>query len=169
MKTYFLTLTVAALGAALVERLSPQGEGGRLAGYTRLIAGLYLLVVLLSPLRDGIKVLSGLAQGQDDVIGELEEAISRPTGDYGDVFAEQLTQLGAREAEAYVYDTLSRQFHIHDGTYVEAVYAGKENGEMTPIELRIALSGVAALHDPVPIEDYFSEAFGCPCYVSVKP
>ena len=104
MKTYFLTLTVAALGAALVERLSPPGEGGRLAGYTRLIAGLYLLVVLLSPLRDGIKVLSGLAQGQDDVIGALEEAISRPIGDYGDVFAEQLSELGAREAEAYVYD-----------------------------------------------------------------
>ncbi len=170
MKTYFLTLTVAALGAALVERLSPAGEGGRLAGYTRMIAGLYLLVVLLSPLREGFEALSDLVGGENDLVGVLEEAVSHPADDYGDVFAEQLLGLGARETEAYVRDTLSAQFDIeNDLACVEAVFQGEASGEISPVEVRIALTGKAALRDPVPIEAYFAEALGCPCYVSVEP
>ena len=51
MSAYILPLLAASLAAALVELLAPKGDGGRIAAHVRMIAGLYLLVALLNPLR----------------------------------------------------------------------------------------------------------------------
>ena len=73
MKSYILTLLSASLAASVVELLAPNGEGGRLASHIRMIAGLFLLVALLTPLREGIRLLREAADG--DLSSRVEALI----------------------------------------------------------------------------------------------
>ena len=54
MTTYVYTLLASALGLALVELVSPKGEGGKLVASIRMLAGLCLVAVLLSPDRKSV-------------------------------------------------------------------------------------------------------------------
>ena len=73
MNTYILSLLAASLAAAVVELITPKGEGGRLVSHVRMVAGLFLLVALLAPLREGITLLLDAAQG--DMASRVEELI----------------------------------------------------------------------------------------------
>ena len=170
MSSYILMLLGASLAACMVELLVPKGDGGRIAEHVRMVAGLFLLVTLLEPLGKGLAILQAAAEGG---IGEvLEEYIPQASPDeeaYEDVFHTSLRELGRRETESWVVETLEAVFGIPEtGCAVEAVCAPPaEDDGPTLREVRIGLKGAYALENPHPIEAYFAERLGCPCYVTV--
>ena len=173
MSAYVLSLLGASLAACMVELLVPKGDGGRIAGHVRMVAGLFLLVALLEPIGAGLTLLRRAAEGE--LTGWIEEQIpsSAVDGDserFEDVFRESLNGVGRREVEAWVVESLETAFGIPAaGCAVEAVCDLTDGaGENSALrELRIGLRGAYALEDPHPIEAYFAERLGCPCYVTV--
>ena len=166
MKPYVLSLLSASLVAAVVELLSPKGEGGRVASQVRMVAGLFLLVALLGPIREGIDLLRGLADG--DLADRMESVIpSDGEVDYQGIFDDRLASIGAEEIRSWMLQTMESRFGVpSDGCSVWA--ACDCDGETLRVtEVRISLREPYALRDPHPIEDYFSEQLSCPCFVTV--
>ena len=167
MKPYILSLLSASLAVAVVELLAPKGEGGRMASHIRMVAGLYLLVALLNPLKEGISLLRSLADG--DMVSRVESFI--PTDvetNYSGVFGDSLTAIGADEVSAWVTEAMETRFGIPpEGC---TVWASCDYGEdtLTVTEVRISLKGSYTLRDPHPIESYVSSQLNCPCYVTVE-
>ena len=167
MKPYILSLLSASLAVAMVELLAPKGEGGRMASHIRMVAGLYLLVALLNPLKEGISLLRSLADG--DMVSRVESLI--PTDvetNYSGVFGDSLTAIGADEVSSWVTETMESRFGIpSEGC---TVWASCDYGEdtLTVTEVRISLKGGYTLRDPHPIESYVSSQLNCPCYVTVE-
>lgn len=168
MNAYILTVLAAALAAAVIELLSPKGEGGRMAGHVRMIAGLFLLAVLLNPLREGLLLLRSAADG--DLVDRLEAVVPTPTpSDYEAAFSENLMFIGKTETEAWVISMLESTYGIPpSGCTVEAVCEA-DISALTLREVRIALHGKYALENPHPIEAYVTERLQCPCFVTVHP
>ena len=171
MSAYVLTLLSASVAVCVIELLLPKGDGGRVAAHVRLVAGLFLLVALLNPLREGLLLLRSAATGE---LGELLEDRLPPIPSaevYGEAFGDTLSEVGRQEVEAWALETLELVFAVPaEGCAVEAVCEAEGNAEtptLTLRELRIGLRGKHALQDPHPVEDYFSERLGCPCFVTV--
>ena len=166
MTAYVYTLLVSALVAALVELVSPKGEGGKLASSIRMLAGLCLLVALLSPIREGIRLLTSFRDGS---LSDGLEALL-PEGelpDYEAVFGDTLTAVTEQEVEAWTQSMLASSYGIPaEGCTVSAL-CHYEAETMTVTEVRIALLGKYALTDPHPIESAVTQALGCPCFVTV--
>ncbi len=166
MNTYILTLLSAALMAAVVELLSPKGEGGRTASHIRMVAGLFLLVALLEPLRAGMELLRNAVSG--DLTARLEAALPvESPEDYGAIFGDTLTAISRNEVEAFVRSALESDFGIPSSDHTVAAICAYEDGTLILQELRISLHGSHLLHDPHPIEAYFTEKLNCPCFVTV--
>ncbi len=167
MTPYILSLLAATLTAAVVELLAPRGDGGRLAAYVRMVAGLILLVALIFPLSAAVDYLSAAADGSltDDILSEFLPDV--PPADYEDVFGEQLTAVTAAEVERWVSETLVTRFSIPEGDAAISVHADLTADSPVLTEVRIALGGASAFRDPHPIEAHIADALGCPCYVTV--
>ena len=167
MSAYVLTILSASLAAAVVELLAPKGEGGRIAGHVRMIAGLFLIVALLRPLGEGLRFLASAAEG--DLTARLEEAL--PEGeseDYEEVFGSTLSAVSRAEVEAFVISALDSVFGIPpEDCAVEAV-CDTEDSAVSLREVRISLCGGSALENPHPIESYITAQLQCPCYVTVQ-
>lgn len=166
MTTYVYTLLVSALSFALVELVSPKGEGGKLAASIRMLAGLCMLVVLLAPIKEGVRLLSSF---QDGTLSDRVEALI-PEGelpDYGEAFGSTLTDVTEQEVEAWTLSLLSSSYGIPSEGCAVSVMCTYENEVVTITEVRIALTGRYALTDPHPIESAVTQTLGCPCYVTV--
>ncbi len=165
MTPYILSLAAASLAAALVELLAPKGEGGRLAAGIRMVAGLFLLVALLSPLRAGLELLVGLSDGTVDLPVGVPSVEAE---DYESTLQASILSLGEAELTAWVGETLRTAFGVSpEEAEVIPVWAESEALPPPLAEVYILLSGTAALEDPHPIEAYFADALGCSCRVSV--
>ena len=166
MNAYVVSLLGASLAAAVIELLSPRGEGGRTAANVRMIAGLYVIIALLHPLRAGIDLLQNAVTG--DLAGQIADRIPSADTDFEATFAEHISSLGASEVESWATSVMENRFDIPpSGCRVEAV-CHMTDGRLTLTELRIALVGVYAAENPHPIEAYMQEQLGCPCYVTVE-
>ena len=166
MTTYILSLLSASLAAAVVELLSPKGEGGRLTAHVRMVAGLFLLVALLNPLKEGISLLRSAAEG--DLTARLEAILPEEVPvDYEAFFGDTLTAVSRDEAEAFVVSALEGEFGIPPSGCTVSVSCAYEDGVLTVCEVRISLRGQWITRDPHPIEDYFAERLNCVCYVTV--
>ena len=166
MKTYVFSLLAASLAAAVVELLAPKGQGDRVVSHIRMLAGLFLLVALVNPLREGIDLLRSAADGD---LSSRVEAIIPSEGDdgYGAVFGDSLTTISAREVEAWVLQTLEREFGIPAEGCTVWVDCAYDRETLTVTEVRISLRPPYALTDPHPMEAYYANQLGCSCYVTV--
>ena len=162
---YLLSLLTASLAAAIAELLAPKGEGGRITAHIRMVAGLFLLVALLNPLREGIRLLRDTALG--DPAARLEDLIpSDLKTDYAAVFGDSLTAISSREVEAWITTELESRFDIPPSGCRVWVSCSYEEDTLTVTEARIALLGQYSLKDPHTIESYFSDQLNCPCFVT---
>lgn len=167
MNGYVLTVLGASLAAAMIELLSPKGEGGRIASHVRMIAGLFLMVALLGPLREGILFLKSAAEG--NLTNRLAEVIPEQIStDYEAAFRDTLVGVGKEETEAWVITVLDTVFGIPPGACTVEAVLQTEGKTLTLEEVRIALSQKHALENPHPIETYISSQLQCPCYVTVQ-
>lgn len=164
--SYIFSLLSASLAAAVVELIAPKGEGGRLAAHVRMVAGLFLLAALLTPLREGLDILQAAAEG--DLANRIESGIRNASPeDYEAAFQASLAGLGKTETESWVTETLQTRFSIPRSDCVVEAVCDAENGVLTLCELRIGLKGGSRLQNPHPIEAYFAETLQCPCFVVV--
>jgi len=170
LKAYVLTVLSASIAAAMVEMLSPKGEGGRIAAHVRMIAGLFLMVALLKPLGAGIAFLKHTADGDlSDLMHQIEEALPDGYGeDYAAVFDGTLADVSRAEVEAFVVSALGTVFGVSPQDCAVEAVCDAEEGTVTLLEVRIALCGGSLLKDPHPIESYVASQLGCPCYVTVQ-
>ncbi len=168
LHAYVLTILAASLGAAVVELLAPKGEGGRIVGHVRMIAGLFLIVALLEPLREGILFLKSAAEG--DLTTRLEQVLpDGDSGDYGEVFDSTLAAVSRAEVESYVISALYTGFGIPEADCTVEAVCEAEGTALVLREVRIALGGASVFEDPHPIESYVTAQLQCPCYVTVHP
>lgn len=169
MSAYILTLLAASVAACVIELLVPKGDGGKLAASVRMIGGLFLIIALIAPLKEGLGLLRFAAEG--DVSDLIEEHIpgdlAGGEADYQATFQGSLAALGRGEVEAWVTESLSSRFQIPPSDCAVEAVVESEEGNLTLRELRIGLRGAHALTNPHPIEEYFSDLLGCPCYVTV--
>lgn len=166
MNSYILTLLSASLAAAVVELLSPKGEGGKLTSHVRMVAGLFLLAALLNPLRAGLDLLRDAVNG--DLTAHLESML--PHGDtdsYEAAFGDTLTSISRTEVEAFARSALQTEFGIPPENCAVSAVCTYEEELLTLSELRISLIGAHALDNPHPIEAYFTDRLKCPCHVTV--
>ena len=167
MTGYILTLLAASVAVSVIEMLVPKGDGGRLTACVRVVTGLFLLVALLHPLQEGLRILRAVAEG--DLTDALEEAVVEEASpeDYQATFYQSLAAVGEEEMEAWVIETLETTFGIPPtGCAVEAICRPEGEG-VIPVEIRIGLKGRYALEDPRPLESFYAQRFCCPCYVTV--
>ena len=171
VSAYVLTLLSASVAVCLLEMLLPKGDGGRTASHVRLVTGLFLLVALLNPLRQGLLLLRSAATGDlAELVAERLPEVSYEE-DHAGAFESALSGIGRQEVETWVVETLAAVFAIPaEGCAVEVVCGVAGEGDaatLTLCELRIGLRGRYALEDPHPLEAYFAERLGCPCFVTV--
>lgn len=167
MRAYVLSILAAALLAATVERLAPKGEGDRIASHIRMVAGLFLLLTLLTPLTEGLRLLRDGLEG--DLAARVEELLPDPPREgYEAVFGDTLTGISRDQLRNHVITTMENQFAIPPSGCRVSVDCAYSEGRVTVNEVRICLLDQYALQDPHAIEDYFSEQLGCPCFVTVE-
>lgn len=165
MNRYILTLLSASLAAAVVELLSPKGEGGRIVSHIRMIAGLFLLVVLLNPLKEGVELLRRATDGS--LTDRLESMLpANPSADYEAIFGDTITAVSRDEVEAFVVSVLGSDFGIPPSGCTVSASCVYEDAALTVTEIRIALHGVYMMKDPHPIEACFAERLNCDCFVT---
>ena len=167
MSDYILTLLAASLAVAVIELLAPKGEGGRLASHVRLVAGLFLLVLLLNPLREGISLLRKAADGDLTLRLDSPMDLTYDSAAYDRVFRDTLAEVGRGEVEAWVTNTLQTEFSIPPSDCAVEAVCEADGEKISLRELRIGLSGAYRLQNPHPIEVFFAEKLGCACYVTV--
>ena len=167
MNTYVLALLAASLGVALIRLLAPKGEGGRLGDHVDMIAGLFLLVSLLEPLKAGITLLYTAAEG--DLADQLPITVpAYSEEDYAEVLNSTLLSVGKTQAEVWVSSALQDRFGIPPMDCRISVSCAAEGENLTVSEVRVALSGSSITQNPHPIEAYITDSLGCPCYVTVE-
>jgi hypothetical protein len=166
MKYYVLSILAAILLAAVTEKLAPPGEGGRMTAHVRFLAGLFIILSLLSPLR---LVVEGITSASENGFSEAFGDWIRPPADadYRETFGQTLTTVSRAEGEAWVTGVLNDRFSIPPEGCVVQVECTSDGETVAFSEVRIALTGSYALRDPHPIEDTVTEALGCPCHVTV--
>ena len=163
MKEYVVSVLTATLIAAVTEKLSPAGEGGRMAAHVRFVTALFLIVSLLSPLTAAVEYVRNLPG--DGGISEWLTPSANP--DYSQAFESTLISVSREEGMAWVVNILNSRFGIPPEcceVWVECVSDGETVGFQ---EVRISLKGDCILENPHPIEAYVSESLGCPCFVTV--
>ena len=147
MKAYLLTLIAAAILAILASQLVPDGERGGISKHVRLIASLFLICVLLSPVQTLIKNLPSLSdvnffpsadENEYDAAyrEQLQEAIDKASADY---FTDMLTQ------------TLCTELSVSQEELRCKVFWDTAKGEPTPTKVTVMLSGRAIWKDPAEI------------------
>ena len=163
MKSYLITLLAASLLTILVTLLAPDGERGGISKHVRLIASLFLICTLLSPLQALIRELPRLLEGDwlpdadtttDDAYKQrLEDAINQASKDY---FTDMLAQTLCTELSVQQEDL---RCHVRWET-------GEEMP--TPASVTVLLSGGAIWKDPTQICTLVNSLIGCPCEVVIE-
>lgn len=164
MQTYLITLIAASMAVTLISLLAPSGERGGLVPYMRLFTALFLLCVLVSPIRGAITSLRELLNGELSLPGidtpqedsyreELESAMGAASTEY---FAQALTRM------------LEGEFEIETGQIRCRVDWELDNGQLSPCRVTVILSGRAIWKDAGAIERHVEELLGCECVSAIE-
>ena len=164
MKSYFIALLAATLLSVLILHLAPEGERGGLSKHVRLVASLFVVCILLSPIQALIQELPRWLEGdwltvtdsptEGDAYKErMEEAIDQASKDY---FTDLLTQALCAELSLEQKDLQCR------------VMWDPEKDEPTPTGVTVLLSGKAIWKDPTHIRRTVDALIGCPCEIIIE-
>ncbi|MBR5124234.1 MAG: hypothetical protein IKU90_03805 [Clostridia bacterium] len=167
MKTYIWILLASSIAAAVIQLLAPKGENGGLGDHVRMIAGLFLVVSLLNPLKEGIALLRSVAEGDLSDCFDLTIP-SDAEGDYEGVFHDALSFVGQEEVRGWVVSLLETEFGIPPSGCRVSVTCAVEGEIVAVEEVGITLLGRYAVEDPHPIESRVGEALSCPVCVTVE-
>lgn len=164
MKAYLTSLITAALIAALVSILTPNGERGGIAGHQKLLTSLFLVCVLIAPLNGAIKGLQAL------IGGDLSFIETAPTekNEYREQMNDAINSASERYFTQMLTQTISENFSIPTDE-LRCLVAWKKNEEdLAPDRVTVILTGSAIWKDPHAIEAFVTELLGCPCATAIE-
>ncbi|MBE6662382.1 MAG: hypothetical protein E7606_03760 [Ruminococcaceae bacterium] len=157
MGSYILNVVCVAFCVGLLEEILPAEYGAK--AYVRLLTGLCLLLVMLSPVG---KLLEALPDALDEYAAIEEEA----DGSYEDILRDSLGEVVQGEIAAAVKRDLASRFGVkNERTEVGVMLT--EGKELAVERLVITLYGVDIFKDPYAIEEYFARLLSCECVVIV--
>ena len=167
MKTYLTTVIWAAVAGTMAELIGDDEGGG--TKLLRLLTGLMILSVVISPLR-------GLLQtGPDGVVDRLREVYedartaSVETGEmYTARTLELIRETGETGAANAVADLVAERFALPAECCRAEVELTETDGTFSLSAVRVILSGRGVLTDPYAVEAYLEDLFGCVAEVSVE-
>ena len=165
MQSYLISLITAALIAALVGILAPEGERGGLGKHLKLIASLFLICILIVPLKGFTNTLQELIDGN--------WAISLPNGELSKDELQSDAEKALDEAsEQYFADALGNalctQFALSASDVRCTVNWERIDGESRPVRVTVFLSGRAIWQDTHAIEAYVNGLLGCACITAIE-
>lgn len=164
MKEYIVSLFAAALVAALIGVLSPEGEGGGISKHMRLLTALFLLCVIVAPIGGLIGTLEGVLDGTESLPGV--------EGDAEEGYREELENALSSAAKPYfanlLIEAVKKEFSIPDGEVRCAIRWRDGEGSATPERISIILSGSSIWRDPSEIEKFVRERVGCECVTAIE-
>lgn len=164
MKVYFLTLFSASLIAALIGLLTPEGKDGGLLKVVKLLTSLFLVCVLISPVKSMVSGCRSLADGNFSLPGEEDsdadalrrEASERLSAASKEYFVQRLTKM------------LEEKFSVEPGQLRCVVRFGGAEDALYPEKVTVILSGRAIWLDPEPIETYVRSLLNCVCETAIE-
>jgi len=163
VKEYLISVIAAALMAALVGILAPEGSGKGLSGHVRLLGALFLLCVLLAPLRGAADSLADWMRG--------EVTLDLPSGDSEEDYGNELESAIRAASWEYAADLLSErletEFSLPTGEVRCLLHRSDPNAEH-PERVSVILSGSSIWKDPARIEAYVEALLGCECAVAIE-
>lgn len=164
MKEYIVSLFAAALVAALIGVLSPEGEGGGISKHMRLLTALFLLCVIVAPIGGLIGTLEGMLDGTESLPG-LE-------GDAEEGYREEMENALSSAAKPYfanlLIEAVKKEFSIPDGEVRCSIRWRDGESGATPDRISIILSGSSIWKDPSGIEKFVRERVGCECVTAIE-
>ena len=164
MQAFILSLISAALAVAILSILSPSGSSDGIAKHVRLLSSLFLICVMLAPVKEFITGIQDVANGtltlpeldipdRSDTEELLQSALDGASKEY---FVQSLTLL------------LEEEFGIATGNARCVVkWAQTEDGEK-PETITVILSGNAIWKDPSRIEAFTKDLLGCECVTAIE-
>ena len=165
MRQYLMSLFVLALCCAVIELLSPEGEGGGIARHIRLLSGLCLLLVALSPIvswtEQAASPLEALSSALDDWIAQSEVS--------GDAFKERWEQQSEQIDLSLAAETVAEMIEEHFSLAASDCRVSlKTDGHGQLKEVCVALSGRAIWVDAQQIQTMVRKTLGCACTVYIE-
>ena len=158
MKAYLITLLGAAVLAAAVGILAPEGSNGGVGRHVRLLSSLVVLCVIAAPLPRALAGIRSFSIGLSEKTADMEQSFGSRSQDAlnGASHAYLAQALRANIAETF---SLRQE-------EVTCAIRWEEGGER-PASVTLILSGSARFHDPHELEQYVSDLLGCPCDTAI--
>lgn len=163
MKEYLLSIIAAALFAAMLGILTPFGKGTALSAHMRLILAIFLLCILLSPLKNAV------TGAVDWFSGGFEEQLPQETDkeEYQKELEDAINSSSRTYLTSLLIDRLESEFAIKSGEVRCAIRWEGDTGAR-PRRVSVILSGDAVWKDPSKIEKYVEQLLGCECVSAIE-
>ena len=162
MTDYILSLVSASIAVSLLSILAPDASG--IAKHVRLIASLFLICVLISPIGTFLGGLRALANGEvtlpewslpseEETEKQFQAALNTASKAY---FLDSLTQL------------LASEFSLQAGDIRCTANWSDEGDTPTPTKITVLLSGKAIWKNPTEIEAFVRDLLDCECITAIE-
>lgn len=157
MQQYLMGLFALALCCAVVEMLSPDGEGGGIARHIKLMSALCLLCVLLSPLVAWLRGGESLPDHLRDFWDGLTQDAEDTDRELLDRWEQESERLDITLAEQTVAEMLEARFALSsEDCRVSLILDDGDN--ITCV--RVALSGRGVWCNTHEMQAYIEQTFG---------
>ena len=164
MKEYLFSLVALALCCAVVEHLSPGGQGGAWSKYLRLLCSLCLLLALVEPISALLSAGVDLPARIEDYLSSLsEEAEYREQAQQQ--WSQEQQRLDCALVAAALSQELQREFSIAAQDVALSVRADAAGERL--VSVSVGLSGSAIWQDTHAIEGWLAQQIGSSATVTV--
>ena len=164
IKSYLLTVIGASLLAALISILAPKGKGDGLSKHMRLLTSLFLICVMISPIKGLAETLTGWIGGEitfpweenedeENYREQMEGALQSASKEY---FTNQLTE------------TVKAYFSMEDGSVRCQIKWESSQENLRPARVTVILSGASIWKNPEEIEAFVHELLHCECITAIE-
>ena len=162
MREFVLRILTISLLCGLIEQLTPAGEREGLRRSVRLLAGLFVLICMLTPLSrlDGAAIFARIGAWAR----EMEQTAQT---EYEALMEEKLTLGSTAQLEEELYGLLERRLDLSRSDCTVRVETAREGDALVLAHVWVSVRGRAVLTDPRAIQTLIEERLECPCTVAI--
>ncbi len=120
MKEYFISLVLISVACGIVDMLSPREDIGK---YIRFLCGICIFCILISPVRNFLRSLGGVAELLDSSLGEIRNTEEY----YENIFKDSLRNGTAEDASMLVKSKIASDMKINKDSFDVEVYLAEDS------------------------------------------
>ena len=162
MTGYISGIIGVSILVGIIDIICPDGGGFK--KYLRLVSGLVVAVMILSPMGSFLSYFSTSFWGELD--GMIYEESLRE--EYQDKLYESLESASRESIEENIEKILYERFNIEQGNADASAVLERGDGDIKVKKLTLTLRGVAIFKDPYEIEEYFASLLHCECVTVIE-